>query len=178
MKIQHALRAFTAADRKTIKQTADNYPETEFYKTEDLITELGIGEALVTMLSEKGIPTTLAHTMLCSPRSRMDVLTQGEIDNINSKSKLVAKYAEEIDSESAFEMLTKKLEIATEMAAEKGETVDGKPVKEEESTMEKIAGNSVVKSIARTAGNVLVRSLLGALGLGGRSTRTKSKSWF
>jgi uncharacterized protein len=178
MKIQHALRAFTAADRKTIKQTADNYPETEFYKTEDLITELGIGEALVTMLSEKGVPTTLAHTMLCSPRSRMDVLSQSEIDAINGKSKLVAKYAEEIDSESAFEMLTKKLEIATEMAAEKGETVDGKPVKEEESTMEKIAGNSVVKSIARTAGNVLVRSLLGALGLGGRSSRTKSKSWF
>ncbi len=179
MKIQHALRAFTAADRKTIKQTADNYPETEFYKTEDLITELGIGEALVTMLSEKGIPTTLAHTMLCSPRSRMDVLSQTEIDSINSKSKLVAKYAEEIDSESAYEILNAKLQEATEKAAANPETATGgKAAKEEESTIEKIAGNSVVKSIARTAGNVLVRSLLGALGLGGRSTRTKSKSWF
>jgi uncharacterized protein len=179
MKIQHALRAFTAADRKTIKQTADNYPETEFYKTEDLITELGIGEALVTMLSEKGIPTTLAHTMLCSPRSRMDVLSQDEIDSINSKSKLVAKYAEEIDSESAYEILNAKLQEATEKAAANPEVATGgKAPKEEESTMEKIAGNTVVKSIARTAGNVLVRSLLGALGLGGRSTRTKSKSWF
>src|SRR5437762_3613313 len=61
LKVQHALRAFTAADRKMIKQTADNYPESEFYKTEDLITELGIGEALITMLNEKGIPTPLVH---------------------------------------------------------------------------------------------------------------------
>ncbi|MEO6538825.1 MAG: helicase HerA-like domain-containing protein, partial [Ferruginibacter sp.] len=68
LKVQHALRAFTAADRKVIKQTADNYPETTFYKTEDLITQLGIGEALITMLNEKGIPTPLAHTMLCAPR--------------------------------------------------------------------------------------------------------------
>ena len=63
LKIQHALRAFTAADRKVIKQTAENYPETHSYKTEDLITQLGIGEALVTMLNEKGIPTPLAHTL-------------------------------------------------------------------------------------------------------------------
>ena len=55
LKIQHALRAFTAADRKMIRQTADNYPETSYYKTEDLITQLGTGEALVTALNEKGI---------------------------------------------------------------------------------------------------------------------------
>ena len=66
LKVQHALRAFTAADRKVIKQTAENYPETEFYKTEDLITQLGIGEALVTMLNEKGIPTPLVHCMLAT----------------------------------------------------------------------------------------------------------------
>ena len=76
LKVQHALRAFTAADRKTIKQTAENYPETEFYKTEDLITQLGIGEALITMLNEKGIPTPLVHAMLFPPRSRMDILTE------------------------------------------------------------------------------------------------------
>ena len=64
LKVQHALRAFTAADRKTIKQAAENFPETEFYKTEDLLTQMGIGEALVTLLNEKGIPTPLVHTML------------------------------------------------------------------------------------------------------------------
>ncbi len=179
MKIQHALRAFTAADRKTIKQTADNYPETDFYKTEDLITQLGIGEAFVTMLSEKGIPTPLAHTMLCSPRSRMDILSQEEIDTINDRSKLVAKYAAEIDSESAYELLNAKLKEAAEHGAAIIENAKAsKTVKEEPSTFEKIADNSVVKSIVRTAGNTIVRSLLGAIGLGGRSTRTKSKSWF
>jgi uncharacterized protein len=176
MKIQHALRAFTAADRKVIKQTAQNYPETEFYKTEDLITQLGIGEALVTMLNEKGIPTPLAHVMLCAPRSRMDVLTDGEIDAIAAKSKLVAKYNQAIDSQSAYEILTAKLQEAAENAPAEGEKAK-KGTKEEKSTLEKVADNTIVKSMVRTAGNTIVRSLLGALGLGGRS-RTKSKSWF
>jgi DNA helicase HerA-like ATPase len=175
LKVQHALRAFTAADRKTIKQTADNYPETTFYQTDDLITQLGIGEALVTLLNEKGIPTPLAHTMLCSPRSRMDVITQDEVNAINAQSKLVAKYNSDIDSESAYEMLNQKIQDANEKGA--SETTK-KPAKEEPSTFEKIANNSVVKSIARTAGNTIVRSLLGVLGLGGRSTTKKKTSWF
>ncbi len=175
LKIQHALRAFTAADRKVIKQTAENYPETEFYKTEDLITQLGIGEALVTMLNEKGIPTPLVHTMLCAPRSRMDVLAQAEIDALNSKSKLVAKYNQAIDSESAYEILTAKLEEAAAKGAAEEKTT---AKKEEPSTLEKIADNTIVKSMVRTAGTTIVRSLLGALGLGGRSSSSKSKSWF
>jgi uncharacterized protein len=176
MKIQHALRAFTAADRKTIKQTADNYPESDYYKTEDLITQLGIGEALVTMLNEKGIPTPLAHTMLCSPRSRMDVLSQAEVDLINAKSKLVAKYNTDIDSQSAYEILTAKLQLAEDNNAGLAKD-DNKHTKQEPSTFEKIADNTIVKSMIRTAGNGIVRSLLGALGLGGRST-TRKKSWF
>ncbi|MGF2413409.1 helicase HerA-like domain-containing protein [Ferruginibacter sp.] len=177
LKVQHALRAFTAADRKVIKQTAENYPETEFYKTEDLITQLGIGEALVTMLNEKGIPTPLAHVMLCAPRSRMDVLTDAEIDSITGKSKLVAKYNKTIDSESAYEILTAKLQEAAENSATE-EKSNSKKTKEEKSTLEKVADNTIVKSMVRTAGNTIVRSLLGALGLGGRSRSSKSKSWF
>lgn len=173
LKVQHALRAFTAADRKVIKQTAENYPETEYYKTEDLITQLGIGEALVTMLNEKGIPTPLAHTMLCSPRSRMDVLTEGEISNILHESKLVAKYNQDVDSESAYEILTAKLKEA----ADNPPAETRKNTKPEPSTFEKITNNTVVKSIARTAGNTIVRSLLGALGLGGKTSRKKT-SWF
>ncbi len=111
LKIQHALRAFTAIDRKAIKQTADNYPTSEFYKTDEVLTSLGIGEALVTALNEKGIPTPLAATMLRAPMSRMDILTESEIHEINSKSKLVRKYSEIIDRESAYEMLNKKIEV-------------------------------------------------------------------
>jgi DNA helicase HerA-like ATPase len=172
LKIQHSLRAFTANDRKVIKQTAENYPETTFYKTEDLITELGIGEALVTLLNEKGIPTPLAHVMMCTPRSRMVVLTQNEIDTIVSNSKLVAKYNQSIDPQSAYEMLTAKLKEAADQPQS-----SAKNERSPETAFEKIAHNSVVKSIMRTAGNTIVRSLLGSLGLGGR-TRKSSKSWF
>jgi DNA helicase HerA-like ATPase len=118
LKIQHALRAFTANDRKAIKMTSENYPISDFYKTDELITSLGIGEALVTALSEKGTPTPLAATMMRAPESRMDVLTTGEIDEINSKSKLVKKYSEVIDRESAYEMLNKKISNAETVKVE------------------------------------------------------------
>jgi DNA double-strand break repair helicase HerA and related ATPase len=173
LKIQHSLRAFTAADRQVIKQTAQNYPETTFYKTADLITQLGIGEALVTLLNEKGIPTPLAHTMMCTPRSRMDVLTENEIETIVSNSKLTAKYNQVIDSDSAYEMLNSKLQSAPTIS----EVPKGKTAKPEETTLEKVVNNTVVKSMMRTAGNTIVRSLLGSLGLGGRSSKS-TKSWF
>ncbi len=174
LKVQHALRAFTAADRKVIKQTAENYPETTFYKTEDLITQLGIGEALITMLNEKGIPTPLAHVMMQPPHSRMDVLSEAEIDSIVFKSKLAAKYNETVNRESAYEMLTEKLEQAAERtAAEKVE----KPKKAAAKKEEDFFDNPVVKQVGRTAASVITRSLLGALGMGGR-TRRKTSSWF
>jgi hypothetical protein len=112
LKIQHALRAFTANDRKAIKSTAENYPLSDYYKTDEVLTNLGIGEAFVTALNEKGIPTPLAATMVRPPESRMDILTTAEIDSINSNSKLVRKYSEVLDRESAYEMLNKKLSQA------------------------------------------------------------------
>ena len=173
LKIQHALRAFTAADRKTIRQTAENYPETEFYRTEELITQMGIGEAMVTLLNEKGIPTPLVHCMMAPPRSRMDVLTEQEVDTMIARSKLVSKYNQVVDSESAYEMLNAKIEEAVEQTqAAKQE----RKQKEEPGMIEKVMDNSVVKSVLRTAANSLTRTLLGALGMGGKS-RSK-KSWF
>ena len=164
LKVQHALRAFTAADRKMIRKTAENYPETEFYKTDDLITQLGIGEALVTMLNEKGIPTPLVHCMIRAPQSRMDILTEAEIDSIISKSKIAAKYNREVDSESAYEILNEKL---AEAARDNEEKSRKKSSKDEKGFFD----DPVVKSMTRTAGNEIVRSLLGVLGLGGRSRR-------
>jgi len=177
LKVQHALRAFTAADRKTIKQAAENYPETEFYKTESLLTQLGIGEALITALNEKGIPTPLVHTMLVPPRSRMDVLTGSEMDTLIDQSKLVKKYAADEDRESACEILTSKLEEAAQRSEQKE---SAKPAAwQEKSTLEKVLENPVTRQIGRTAASVITRSLLGALGLGGRSSsRRKSNSWF
>ncbi|MFT6843698.1 MAG: DNA helicase HerA-like ATPase, partial [Psychroserpens sp.] len=112
LKVQHALRAFTAKDRKAIKLTAQNYPDTEFYDTADVLTSLGIGEALVSALDEKGRPTPLAATMIRAPMSRMDVLTDLELSGLLGKSKLAKKYNQDIDRESAYEMLSEKIEIA------------------------------------------------------------------
>ncbi|HIB49658.1 MAG TPA: DUF853 family protein [Flavobacteriaceae bacterium] len=117
LKIQHALRAFTAKDRKAIKLTAENYPLSDYYKTDEVLTSLGIGEALVSVLNEKGIPTPLAATMLRAPMSRMDVLTDEELQELLRSSKLVKEYNEEIDRESAYELLNEKIEAANKQEA-------------------------------------------------------------
>ena len=172
LKVQHALRAFTAADRKVIKQTAENYPETTYYKTEDLITQLGIGEALVTLLNEKGIPSPLVHCMIRPPQSRMDILTDTEIDQLVAHSKIAARYNELIDSKSAYEILSAKLEEAAQK--EQKEKSDKEERTEKKTTVKKeksIFDDPTVKSMTRTAGNTIVRTLLGVLGLGGRSRK-------
>lgn len=160
LKIQHALRAFTANDRQAIKQTAENYPISDYYETDEIITSLGIGEALVTALNEKGIPTPLVACMMRAPESRMDILTEKEIEQINSNSKLVEKYSEEIDRESAYEILTKKLEeISEEVAQKEEEKQDSK----EPSVVETV-GKAALKvvtsaSFIRGAFNVLMKVL-------------------
>lgn len=172
LKVQHALRAFTAADRKVIKQTAENYPETDFYKTEDLITQLGIGEALVTLLNDKGIPTPLVHCMMAPPKSRMDILTDAEMDMVISQSKIAARYNQVIDEKSAYEILTDKLNEAAEKADAQKQQQDTKTTRPSKQDEKGFFDNPVVKSMTRTAGNTIVRSLLGALGLGGRSRKS------
>jgi DNA helicase HerA-like ATPase len=112
MKVQHALRAFTANDRKAIHLVAQNYPETPFYKTEQLLTELGIGEALVTVLDERGTPTPLAATMLCAPRSRMGPLRPEELLEAVNRSPLAEKYNTTLDPQSAYEILGGKIAAA------------------------------------------------------------------
>lgn len=175
LKVQHALRAFTAVDRKAIKQAAENYPETEFYKTEDLITQLGIGEALVTALNEKGIPTPLVHVMMIPPRSRMDILSDTEVNSLMASSKLANKYNQEVDNESAYELLNKKLQAAEQRSEEikqmqeEAKTEKKTSSKKEESWID----NPVVKQAGRTAASILTRSLLGVLGLGGSTRRRR-----
>ncbi len=164
MKIQHALRAFTAQDRKAIKLVAENYPETEFYRTEDLITALGIGEALVTVLNDQGSPTPLVHCMLCAPESRMGPITDQELRDSVGRSPLVRKYAEEVDRESAYELLTAKIEHAAG-GATSADTPGGR---QEKSTVEKVLEDPLTRQIGRTVARELTRGLLGVLGVGGR----------
>jgi uncharacterized protein len=173
LKIQHALRAFTANDRKAIKLAAENYPITEFYAVEDLLTQLGTGEAFVSALNEKGIPTPLAHTLICAPESRMDTITDSELASIINRSRLKDKYSEVLDRDSAYEMLTKKMEAAAKEAEdEKAEKAgSGGRGKDDPSLLEQIGKSSVARQIGRTLTRELTRGLLGVLGIGGRRRR-------
>jgi len=178
LKVQHALRAFTAKDRQMIKLTAENYPISEYYNTDEMLTSLGIGEAAITVLNEKGIPTPLAATLLRAPLSRMDILINDEIDELVRNSKLAVKYNDAIDRESAYELLNRKLEVSTrdkEFTLPKYETPKqprGRP-KEEKSTFEKVLTSSTTKQIGNTVVRELARGILGVLGLGGSTRRRK-----
>ena len=160
LKIQHALRAFTANDRQAIRQTADNYPTSIYYKTDEVLTSLGIGEAFVTALNEKGIPTPLAATMMRAPMSRMDILTDTEITEINGKSKLVRKYSEEIDRESAYELLTKKIESAVQQAEAQAQTQEETKQESNEPSTASVIGKSVVKVVTSAT---FIRGVFGVL---------------
>ena len=187
LKIQHALRAFTAKDRKAIKLVAQNYPETNYYDVEKLLTGLGIGEALITVLNEKGIPTPLVHTFLRAPQSRMDVLSPAEINNVLRHSELIDKYNKDVDRESAYEILTEKIKIAKETAnqeeiLQQNEKSNKSSRRKEKSTVEKIMGSTTTRQIGRTVARELTRGLLGMLGIKTtrrrRSYRRRSKGWF
>lgn len=174
LKVQHALRAFTAKDRTTIKKTAQNYPITPYYDTEELITSLGIGEALVTALSEKGTPTPLAHTLLRAPVSRMDILSPLEISGLVAQSTLAPRYNEVLDRESAFELLEKRIKSnEAEEEAPSPTKKPTKPVSKEESTLEKVTKNTMVRQVGNTLMRELTRGLLGVLGLKSTTRRRR-----
>lgn len=187
LKVQHALRAFTAKDRKAIKTAAQNFPDSDYYDVAELLTGMGIGEALVTVLGENGIPTPLAHTYMRTPQSRMDVLTKAEIDAIIGSSSLVAKYNEGIDRESAFEMLSAKINSYKENAdAAKKEAVDKKEeaaaakeaekqrkAEEKEAAKAAAAKGKIAAEVGKSVANVAVRGLLGAFGI-----KTRKRKFF
>jgi len=177
LKVQHALRAFTAKDRKSIKQTAENYPISDFYETDEVLTQMGIGEAFVTCLNEKGIPTPLVRTLLRAPISRMDTLSGLELKGLIASSTLAEKYNKEVDRESAYEILTTKMERAAKEEKqkelreqqEKAAKVSRKNsrsrrTKEPDSFLEELSKNTMVRQVGRTIFRELTRGLLGALG--------------
>ncbi|WP_163517532.1 helicase HerA-like domain-containing protein [Gelidibacter japonicus] len=166
LKVQHALRAFTAKDRKAIKLAAQNYPDTIYYDTASVLTSLGTGEALVSALDEKGRPTPLAATMMRAPMSRMDILSESELADLLSKSKLIKKYNETIDRDSAYEMLNRKIEKAQaedEKEKVKKELEDLKKAQSKQrttTTRRSSAMNPIVKVLTSAT---FIRSVFGIL---------------
>jgi DNA helicase HerA-like ATPase len=116
-RIQHALRAFTPDDAKSLKAAASTYPTSDFYEIEDLLTHMGIGEAAVTLLSEEGVPTPVVHTRLRAPASRIG--PADDVDGAAKASPLFTKYGQRVDNESAREKLAARMERHAEVAEEK-----------------------------------------------------------
>jgi DNA helicase HerA-like ATPase len=160
LKVQHALRAFTAKDRKAIKLTAENYPLSDYYDTKQVLTSLGIGEALITVLDEKGRPTPLAATMLRAPMSRMDILTDEELKDVIKASKLIKKYNKDIDRESAYEILNEKIEKAEELAQKEEKKSQRTSSKRTSSRRRSTRQNPIIKVLTSAT---FIRGVLGVL---------------
>ncbi len=178
LKVQHAQRAFTAADRKKIKLSAENFPESSYYDPKRELTELAVGEAFVTALDEKGTPTPLVRTLMCAPTSRMGILDDAEISALLNASTLKEKYANTIDSKSAYEILSAKLEdfqSKDQQETLKGQRKQAKLSKqspyEKKSLFERLFGKAYARQLGRTVLREVTRGLLGVLGLGGGRRR-------
>ncbi|SFI38681.1 helicase HerA-like domain-containing protein [Halpernia frigidisoli] len=165
MKIQHALRGFTANDRKEINKAVENYPITEYYDAGQLIQNLGIGEAFITALDEKGIPTPLVQTYLISPESRMDILSDAEVSELTGKSALVQKYEQSVNKDSAYEMLTTRMEQAVQAAAPEVKAKISKTAvpKEQPSVFQEVIGSRAGQNFMSTLAREGAKFVLGML---------------
>jgi len=175
-RVQHALRAFTPNDVDALKKTVNTYPKSAFYQIDQVLTSLGTGQALVTVLNEKGIPTEVSATMLTPPRAVMGPLTSADFDKVVTGSAMYTKYKDPIDPESAYDILTKRINerVAAEAgqkqeaAEQKQAEIDSKPKPGEKSLVERVMGATITRQI----GKEIVRGLFGMLT--GKKTRSKS----
>lgn len=182
MKIQHALRAFTPKDKKVVKAAAASFRPNPKVDAEQLITELGVGEALVSVLDVKGRPTPVEHVFIKPPESRIGPLTAEERKEQLSRSPYSGRYDEVIDRESAYEMLKEKAEkladAAEKQAAEEEKQAAAEAKSKAEAKAKKASSSrrrstrqspveAMVKSAARTMGSTvgrqIIRGILGSL---------------
>ncbi|GGI22069.1 helicase HerA-like domain-containing protein [Pedobacter mendelii] len=179
-RVQHALRAFTPNDVDALKKTVNTYPKSDFYEIDKVLTSLGTGQALVTVLNEKGIPTEVSATMLTPPRAVMGPLTAADFDKVVSGSAMYTKYKDPIDPESAYDILTKKINDQTiaseqqkqEVEAQKQAKIESKPKSGEKSLVEQVMGATITRQI----GKEIVRGLFGMLT--GKKTQSKNGGGF
>jgi hypothetical protein len=176
-RVQHALRAFTPEDQAALSKTVRTYPNTEDYDIEEALTSLGTGEAIVTVLSERGAPTPVAWTRIRAPRSLMAAIPAGEVGAAARASALYGRYGETVDRESAYERLTARIaepEPAPDHAPPPAYEPEHEPVRDEPGFFEKAFGSPVVKSFLRSAATQLGREV--TRGIFGTRTRTRSRS--
>ena len=172
-RVQHALRAFTPEDAKALKATASTFP-TSGYDLEEVLTSVGTGEAVVTVLSERGAPTPVAWTRMRAPQSLMAPAPEAEVRRIVADSPLLAEYGTAIDRDSAYERLAAKLAPAPSDAPErpKAQPEAGQRNPDEVSVAERVMASTAFRSFLRSAGTVLGREITrSVLGTGRRRRR-------
>ncbi|WP_430542062.1 helicase HerA-like domain-containing protein [Streptomyces roseofulvus] len=162
-RVQHALRAFTPDDAKALKATVRTFPESA-YDLEEVLTSLGTGEAVVTVLSERGAPTPVAATRLRAPESLMGPIDAAALEAAVKGSPLYGRYAQAVDRESAYERLAADEEARTAEAARAAEakaagTTRARAPREEPSLVEQVVGSGMFKSLARSVGTQLGREI-------------------
>ncbi len=158
LKIQHALRAFTAKDNESIKKMAKNFPISEFYDIEKTLTTLGTGEGFVTAIGENGNPTPLVMTKIFPPESRMDAITDMELAAFLSISPIFALYKNPINPESAQEILAEKMSmIQSQRQAEEAEKA--RILAEKERRKNPTMTDTIVESVTKTFGKEIARSV-------------------
>jgi len=167
-RVQHALRAFTPKDQKAVKAAAQTFRARKGLDVESAITELGTGEALASVLDEKGSPTPVARILVRPPESRIGPLTDAERAEHMKRSPLKGRYDEAVDRESAYELLNKRGEQAAAVAEHQATAKPVKAGREPESIVSTIA-KSAARAIGSQIGRQIVRGVLGSLlGGGGR----------
>jgi DNA helicase HerA-like ATPase len=174
-RVQHALRAYTPRDQKAVKAAATTFRPNPKFKTEEVITEMGKGEALVSTLDLKGVPSMVGRTLIRPPSGRMGPITLEERKSAITNSPVYGQYEETVDRESAYEKLQKKagarVETEQQAAEEKAErkTVSSSAHQPQSATdrfvknMASSVGRQLGTSVARSIGNALVRGILGGL---------------
>lgn len=162
LKIQHALRAFTAKDRKAMKLVAQNFPSSKYYNTEDLLTSLGIGEALVSGLDAKGQPTPLVDCRVRAPESRMGILNEQELSEVIAQSTLSARYGKRSKTPSAQEKLKAQSAENSNPISENYSRKKG-PIGDY-SMLEKLSKNTLIRQIIRQVFRDFMRSLMNRMG--------------
>lgn len=158
LKIQHALRAFTAKDNESIKKMAKNFPISEFYDIEKNLTTLGTGEAFVTTIGENGNPTPLVMTKIFPPESRMDTITDAELVSFLSISPIFASYKNPINPESAQEILAQKMMMIQSQKREE-EAEKARIMTEKERQKNPTMTDAIVESVTKTFGKEIARSV-------------------
>ncbi|MEU8891192.1 helicase HerA-like domain-containing protein [Streptomyces sp. NPDC048442] len=154
-RVQHALRAFTPDDAKALKATVRTFPNSP-YDLEEVLTGLGTGEAVITVLSEQGAPTPVAATRLRAPQSLMGPVGDEALDRAVKSSLLYGRYAQAVDRESAYEKLQATAEAP---AAAPDPAPAAAPVRDDPSLVEQVVGSGMFKSLARSIGTQLGREI-------------------